>query len=256
MVIDALKLRKIFSLLLIAILVTSCTKKNAAITAEASVIPETELVENITKTSTQLWHNQNKSICIVFGYGYNTEKFVSETKDRLYSKYGNIQDGGLIFPLVYPDDFRAYITELPNLLDGIELAGIILLGAPEGTHKAIAKIHDSYGNLLERLPFPVFSFFSQDDNIIGMEDSSDFVLDKMQKTVINGLTNTEDELEFVEEVPFIIDNAVRYMLMSEAPLEKKARLFDAVKMIAGNLKIQRYSDPETGIVSINHFLLE
>ena len=39
-------------------------------------------------------------------------------------------------------------------------------------------------------------------------------------------------------------------------LEKNAELYEIVKKVAVNKRTGRYSDPETGLISINHFVLE
>ena len=92
---------------------------------------------------------------------------------------------------------KTYITNIENELSDKNVKGIILLGAPENTHKAIARMQDSWGGAL---PYPVFSFFSQDD-IIAMEDSADFVLDKAQKAEINGILE-EEEQTYIKEIPY------------------------------------------------------
>ena len=203
----------------------------------------------------QLWHATNKKICVLYGYDYNSPEFIKETNKMLFEKYGSAEDDGLILPVVFPDDLKkgtkVYITNLTYLLEDVELQGIILLGAPEGTHYAIARLQDSWGGTL---PYPVFSLFPQDD-ILGIEDSSDFVLDKAQKADINGLINEEEQSE-IKEIPLIIDNCVRFISYSDSAFEKNSKLYEVVKKVCKDLKVERYSDPDTGLISINHFVLE
>lgn len=208
------------------------------------------------KEKTQTWHKSNDCVVVVFGYGYNDSEFVQKEEQKLFTQYGNFYEGGRLLSLVFPDNFkrgtRTYITELANILSDKEVSALVILGAPDGTYAAIAKIQDSYDG---KIPFPIISLFSQDD-VLGMEYSADFVLDKTQKAQLNGIVVPESEQEFAEEVPFILEKALHYSDISDAPFEKDAKLFDIVKMITGSAKVMRYSDPETGLISINHFVLE
>lgn len=205
---------------------------------------------------TQTWHKSNQTAVVVFGYGYNDEEFVNSMEEKLYADYGNYHDNGHLLCLVYPDDFKhgskAYISDLANILSDKEPSSIVILGAPEGTYKAIARLQDSYNGIL---PCPVISLFSQDE-VVPMEDSADFVVDKAQKTEIDGMVAAESTADFVKEVPEYLERSLKLADISESPFAKDAKLFDIVKMITGSAKISRYSDPDTGLISINHFVLE
>ena len=250
--------RLILSIFLISLSVMSgCSKKESNIISDGSFITLYETSQDISTFSkpTQLWHNEKDVICIVYAYGYNDSEFVTKMNESLYSKYGKAEDGGFILSYVYPDDFKrgskSYITLLDSYLNEKNLLGMILLGAPEGTHKSIARMQDSHDG---KLNFPVISLFSQDD-IVAMEDSADFVLDKSQKSEINGLS-TESEQTYIENVPYLIEQCVWYCRIADAPFEKNARLYEIVKNLAKNNKVSRYTDSETGLISINHFVLE
>ena len=231
--------------------VFSCTKKYSRI-AENAYYAESSGAES----AVQLWHPSMERICILFGYGYNDSEFTEKMIADLEKRYGSSADGGLIIPLIFPDDFkkggRTYVTELSDLLEDENVCGIILLGAPDGTHKAVARLQDYFGGTL---PYPVFSFFSQDD-VLAMEDSSDILIDKAQKAKIDGMVDHEDELTFVEEVPQILKTAVHIMALSDSPFEKNAALLEIAKKLACGVKIERYVDADTGLVSVNHFVLE
>lgn len=236
---------------------SSCGKprKNLAFAGglHSSYIPD---AADETRAPTQLWHPSTERLCILFGYGYNNEDFVKNMTAELEFRYGSYLNGGLILPLTFPDDFKrggkAYISLLASILSEQELLGIVLLGAPDGTHRAIAQLQDSFGG---ELPCPVFSFFSQDD-VIAMEDSADFVLDKLHMAERDSDDSQEHEPEFVKEIPLILKSAVHIIEMSRLPFEKNEELFGVVKKIVGDLKIIRYIDPATGLASINHFNLE
>ena len=89
-----------------------------------------------------------------------------------------------------------------------------------------------------------------------MEDSSDILIDKAQKAKIDGMVDNEDELTFVEEVPQILRTAVRIITLSDSPFEKNAALLETAKLLACGTKLERYVDNDTGLVSVNHFVLE
>ena len=248
--------RFVFILIIFPLIFSGCKRERRTTTQNSSVNLSTAK-NNIVQQdkSTQFWHQTNKKICVLYGYGYNSQEFTSAMNSVLFQKFGSAENDGFIYPVTFPDDFKkgskVYITVLTDILQDMELQGIVLLGAPEGTHIAIARMQDDWdGNL----PYPVFSLFPQ-DNVLGMEDSSDFVLDKAQKAEINGILEEEDQ-SYVQEIPELLENSVRYISYCDAPAEKNAKLFEIVKKICGNLKVERYSDPDTGLISINHFVLE
>lgn len=241
-----------------AFFISSCGKKTEKRFSDSRLITLCEAAEDSTALAlpSQLWHKSNKSIVVFFGYGYNDETFVKKIKNSLFQKYGNSSEGGKLLALVFPDDFkhgaRTYTTNLANILDDKEVSGIVILGAPEGTYKAITRIQDEYNG---KLPFPVISLFSQDD-VLGTEYTSDIVIDKKQKAKMNGILETESEQEFAGEAVSIIEKAVLFADIAEAPFEKDANLFNIAKMLAGSSKISRYVDSETGLIPINHFVLD
>lgn len=233
----------------------SCGGQNRAADGGTVLISDSPDGLQETELPPQTWHQTDGCIFVLFGYGYNDADFVSNMTHALFQKFGAYSEGGWIFPLVFPNDFRrgskTYITNIENELSDKNVKGIILLGAPENTHKAIARMQDAWGGTL---PYPVFSFFSQDD-VIAMEDASDFVLDKAQKAEINGILEEEVQT-YIEEIPEILVKSVRCQILTDAPFAKNAALFDFVRTLAQNLKIKRYSDPETNLTAINHFVIE
>ncbi|ERF60377.1 hypothetical protein HMPREF0860_1532 [Treponema socranskii subsp. socranskii VPI DR56BR1116 = ATCC 35536] len=207
------------------------------------------------KLPAQLWHVSDEVVCILFGYGYNDAAFVASMTETLSAKYGAASDGGLILPIVFPDDFkrgsRSIAAELPLLVGEKKLRGVILLGAPENTHFGVAHLQDRYDGVF---PFPVFSFFSQDD-VSGTEGTADIVLDKAQEADIDGVIKNESEQVFVKEVPDFVRRSVNFMLTVDGALAKDNDLLVYLKKITGNAKMRRYVDPESGLQSVNHFIL-
>ncbi len=254
-------MKKIFICIFIStavFFISSCGKQTKNNFSASSLITLYEAEENSTELElpTQTWHKSNKNIVVFFGYGYNDEEFVEKTKNQLFKKYGNADENGTLLALVFPDDFkhgsRTYTTNLANILDDKEVSGLVILGAPEGTYRAITRLQDEYDG---KLPFPVISLFSQDD-ILGTEYTSDIVIDKKQKVQLNGILETETEIERSDDITNIIEKSVLLANLSGVPFEKDAKLFNIAKMIAGNKKISRYVDTETGLIPINHFILD
>lgn len=251
-------MKKSFSFLLLFLFIfTSCQNKSKEID---SVIEEVILSESQIQVpleeSFQKWYKTNKTLCVFLGYGYNSKEVSSSIINVLSSKYGLKKDGGLILPLVYPDDFKRgnkyYISELRNCLNEEDMCGVIFLGAPESSHIALSRLESLYNG---KLPFPVFSFFSQDE-VLGMEYMSDFVLDKALKVDISGMLEEESEInEEVSSVNFL-EHAIDCMINICSPIEKNASLLELVKYIVKEENISRYVDADTGLYSINHFVLD
>ena len=240
-------------------LLFSCSEKTKPGAKKAeedaiSVATAGEDAANI-KRPTQLWHVSDEAVCIFFGYGYNDADFVASVTEALSAVYGASSDGGLILPIVFPDDFkrgsRSVAAELPILVGEKKLRGLILLGAPENTHFGIAHLQDKYDGTF---PFPVFSFFSQDD-VSGTEGTADIVLDKTQETGTDGIIKNESEQTFVKEVPDFVRRSVAFMLSIDGALAKNNDLVTYLKKIVGKAKLRRYVDPESGLQSVNHFVL-
>ncbi|WP_277056795.1 hypothetical protein [Treponema socranskii] len=243
----------------LCVLLFSCggkTKSGAAMT-EGEALPVSAAGEDAAglKLPTQLWHFSDEAVCIFFGYGYNDAAFVASMTETLSAKYGAASDGGLVLPIVFPDDFkrgsRSVAAELPLLVGEKKLRGLILLGAPENTHFGVAHLQDKYDGVI---PFPVFSFFSQDD-VSGTEGTADIVLDKAQDAGIDGIIKNESEQTFVKEVPDFVRRSVDFMLSVDGRLAKDNDLFTYLKKIVGKAKLRRYVDPESGLQSVNHFIL-
>ena len=266
--------RIVSAVTLAALLAFSCSGKKNKNPEGAISLEEAEV-----KPVRPHWENTEKKICIVFGYGYNSEDFVKEEVAHLEDFFGlsdGTENSGLIIPYVYPDDFLVgnigRISSLVKLLSDVKLAGVITLGAPEYTCNALAQLKETMdiddpakkdeekkeedkANKVK--PYPIYTLFPQDD-ILAIEATSDFVLDK----AVEQTDNIEEIQEEVEQVRItgiedIIDNAIDYMLLTELPLKSDSNLYGHVNHIVGNNHtINRYVDPETGLSSINHFIIE
>lgn len=279
------------------VLFAGCAKNkgehlHTASDAEEEAAEEAEDIKQV-----QTWHVSSNRAVVLFGYGYNDKAFVERTLETLYEKYGAAEDGGLIIALVFPDGFKkdAIASELPIYAsrEGTTLRGVLLLGAPENTNYGIARLQDYYGG--ER-SFPVFSLFPQDD-VLGTEATSDFVLERVQETNVTG-GEEENSQVFVPEIEGMIERSIEYfcflssmtsypweastqeaedkgnasgsragdtasrsggervMFTSAVSLPWDESLLLHVQNIAFPLEVSRYVDGETGLQSVNHFVIE
>lgn len=204
------------------------------------------------------WHPSNKAIMVLFGYNYNDDDFVKNTLALLSEKFGLKEEGGIIVPVIFPDGFRhkekAVTVDLYNLLDddALDIKGFVSLGAPEKTYRALTKLQDKWGG---QIPFPVISLFPQDE-ILGIEDTSCIVINQIEKAESEENMITESVHGGVEDADQILVNAVNYIKLLKGSPEKDAALAVHVKQMLPGKKIHRYTDSETGLYSINHFVIE
>ena len=254
---------KYTSLFIITILVlslTSCKKEKPQIqeadTTQLNIQPATDT--QALQTQNQKWHVTNKRVCVIFGYDFNTPEAVEKFTELLGQRYGLESDGGLIYTMVYPDNFKhggkAYANELTTALTSTDrdLAGVIILGAPENTHTAFAKLQDFWEM---GVPYPIYALFPQDD-VLGLESTCDFVLDKEQHTDLSGdIAPEETASEIILEAPEVLTDCIDYMLEMEGPFVKDSTLPKHVTQMLKDKRIHHYVDPESGIQSINHFVL-
>ena len=247
-----------FGLTLTAAL-TAC-HKNKAEETDSSIItlaPLKATSDELSK-SAQKWHVTNQRIIVFLGYGFNDAAIKENILDGLSERYGLDADGGLIYPIVYPDDFKHgsknFSSELYSKLqlEGKDCAGIIMLGAPENTHYALARNQDTWN---QEVPYPVIALFSQDD-FLGLESTCDIVIDKGHIATLAGEIENEDtEVQLVEEAPEVLNETINYVSALNYSLPKNSTIqAHVLKMLEGR-SIHHYTDPETGLQSINHFVL-
>lgn len=199
-----------------------------------------------------------KNILIVLGYGYNDDSQIESITKTLEENFGveSEDNPALISLFIYPRDFivagKERISSLADRIEDKNLAGMIILGAPEGMHIALSKIQDKNENGV--IPYPVFTFFSQDD-VLGTESTSDFVLDYAHKT-----NTIEGEVtDFIPDfdVSKILVNSVTAMMELREPIKADASLSTFVKnLLEQDRTLVHYVDGETGLQSINHFVFE
>lgn len=204
------------------------------------------------------WHATNRNIVVLFGYDYNDTEFVEKATKRLSEKFGLKADGGVIIPVTFPDGFRhkdkAVTVDLFNILDddSVQVEGFVSLGAPEKTYRALTRLQEKWGG---QIPFPVISIFPQDD-ILGIEDTSSIVINQIQKAETEESLVTESEHTGIEDADLLLERACEYILRLNGSPERDAALAAHIKQMLPGKKIHRYTDSETGLYSINHFVIE
>lgn len=209
-------------------------------------------------SSPQKWHITNKRICVILGYAFNEKDKVQEMTDLLSDRYGLAEDGGLISIYVYPEDFksggRSYWNNLRLMLqnDFESLDGLIILGAPERTHLGLARNQD-YWDM--NVPYPVIALFPQDD-VLGLESTCDIVLDKSQAIKYNGeVLDEAHEETLIPEAPEILTDCIDYIVSLDGTFARDKSLSNHVFNMFEGHQVHHYSDPETGLQSVNHFVL-
>lgn len=246
----------LFTAAVFSILMTSCQQKKEVFVPSENTIQLDITEAEVTKEKpSPRWSSEDGTILVFLGYGFNTTEFISTEWASLIEKYGLSKDGGVLYPVFYPDDFKhgttTRISDLNNYINEVSLKGIILLGAPEGISIPLSKQYDFWEN---NLPYSVFSFFPQED-VLAMEANADFILEAARTKEENALEQVNLEIDPV--LYPVIDYSIRYMLELPTPLPISNDLFKHVKQIAGNsYHIRRYIDNETNLPSINHFIME
>lgn len=246
-----------FAALLLS-LSTGCKKKTPkTVNIETPVTIEIKDTSQDFSSDTQLWHKENKKIYVLFGYNYNEDDFTIRAINLLSKNFGLYENGGIIEPIVFPKSFRhgekAVNSDLFNILnDDVEICGFVSLGAPENTHRALARIQDQWDG---QIPYPVISLFPQDDTL-GIEDTSTLVINRLQKADTEEGLVTESVEDNFSDTDEILLKTISYILMLDGSVEKDAALFTHIKQMLNGNKIHRYADSETGLFSINHFVIE
>lgn len=240
-------------------LLSGC-KKNKTPVYDANSIDLTineSSVENIETTQIK-WHPTDKRIFVVFGYDFNTPEQTETLLSVLSENFGLDSEEGLIYPLVYPNDFkhgvRGYAGDLANALNESEheVIGAVILGAPENTHSALARNQDKWNR---EIPYPVIALFPQDD-VLGIESTCDIVIDKGQAANITGEVEPEEtEGQLIAEAPEVLVETIRYISNLTYALPKDSSVQAHVAQMYKGRSFHHYTDPETGLKSINHFVL-
>lgn len=252
-------------LLLLFVLIISCTQKQDS----NKNIENALLIEPVVVTDKDMlalkevpnFPESTRKVAVVLGYGYNDEQFVSTTWEKLESVFGFADNGGSIIPLVYPKDFMrtgiARISMLSSILKDTNANALVIVGAPEGTHRILSTMQDAGGG---SIGYPVISLLPQ-DNVLGMEATCDLVIDYMASSNLESAMEEETTI-YLDNVPDLIERAVYYISIVPDDVvngfgQKLSELTMHAKLLAGgDWTVSQYVDPETGIRPNNHFVIE
>ncbi len=249
-----------FIIISLVFLTFSCSKPSVQTDDNSYINLEVKKSEAV---SVQVFNSQftYKKILVVLGYDVNSPKISSELKTQLQNLYGLTDANGINNLVTYPEDFkrgqRGYIGEFTAMLTDteVEYAGVIILGAPEYTHIALAR-HQDFWN--QKVPYPTIALFPQDD-ILGIEANCDIVIEKAQPLQMDGEPLSEEvENQLIEEAPNLLIHTINYFLYmdeSNTCFERTESLKNHLNQMYPEYKFHNYSDPETGLQSINHFIL-
>ncbi|MBP5157187.1 MAG: hypothetical protein ILP18_04865 [Treponema sp.] len=273
---------KLFAVLLCglaAFMCPSCEKKSAEETVQ-SVAGSIKITVQETSPRNYKdmarYSSEDGIICVLFGYGFNSEGFLNDFLVILKDRYGLESNGGIIFPVVFTEDDMediltiSKISSIYDIINERNIKGIILLGAPEGTHRYLGKLRQDWD---ERPPYAIFSFMPQDD-IMGEEFNCDFVLEyernaspEEEEVEVKAIDKTAEQIvlravRYMEDLPNDIYSPDSALLAANAEPSFRNSVFSDkdlhshVQSIVGEKKVRRYVDGETGIQSINHFVIE
>ena len=259
-----MKKNKIFKLAVcatvcaITLLAGSCKKNEKTDSANSIDLTLNQTEEPVMQKTPQKWHVTNKRILVLFGYDFNNPEIKEKLLAMMKENFGLDEDGGLIFPVSYPDDFKhgikGYASDFAAMLqdDSLDLAGVVLLGAPERTHVALAENQDKWE---QEVPYPVIALFPQDD-VLGIESTCDIVVDKSQTAGLTGeIAPEESDGQIHQNAPEIIIETIGYIQLLDGAPSRTQALQKHMEQMLEDYQFHHYTDPETGLRSINHFVL-
>lgn len=245
------RISSILSLFYGMLFVFSCGNSSTKIVLDENtlIIEPKESSEDMGNKSQSLWTNDEGVVVVLFGYGFNEPSFTNSILQKIKDEFGVENENGLVLPVIFPDDLHNRISSLNDFLGDRQIRGIILLGAPERTHIALAKIHNDWDNMT---PFNIFSFFPQDE-ALGQEGTCNFVVEYPR--LHTELSEDSGVIQSADESVEIIMNSIRYVAQLPRSIPCDQDLQFHVQNILKGKKIKPYVDSETGITSVNHFLI-
>ena len=215
----------------------SCAKKTENFTA-AQETPKVQMTGGEDAADI----NAGGITAILFAYNYNSPEFVRDCIKYLDGEFGLEENGGIIKPLVFPDDFKSgnkpRISLLRNYVRDTKINALIALGTPEDTAAALTVLRD------QGWKTPVYSLFPQDEPLPS-EYVSAFVLENAD------LQRPVD----AESLFLLLSKLVRYAQTADEL--NNATIKNVLQNVVGfNWQILPYIDSETGIRPANHFVLQ
>lgn len=225
----------LYIILICCLLFSSCTKNADEISDSVDIS-----AQSLNKEKSNM--NTENITAVLFAYNYNSPEFLKDCLNYLDGEFGLEENGGMIRPIIFPDDFqsngRIRINLLRDYVRDTKVSALISLGAPEDTSAALTVLRD------QGWKTPVYSLFPQDE-LLPAEYVSAFVLE-----------NADLQRHIDSEYLFLLlSNLIRYSQTAEEL--NTAAIKNILQGIAGfDWKILPYIDTETGIRPANHFVLQ
>lgn len=260
---------------MLMLLCFSCKEEKSDTQTE---ITEIDIKPNISTEDSQLplWiPGEYSKVVIVFGHGYETPELQQPVLKELEKNFGLAENKGLLltrtFPETYFNNKKVSADWLRKSLVGEDVFAIITIGAPEKTHFTLADLQDS------GFSGKVYSIFPQ-DNILGTESGSEFVLnykslgvkldespvyviDTNKEISTNISKNYEEEGMFTGDITKVLIpiikriKSVNKKAIPETPGSFVSYLQEAFKAYFPDFTLTPYVDAQTGIKSLNHYVL-
>ncbi|OJF77131.1 MAG: hypothetical protein BKP49_03075 [Treponema sp. CETP13] len=240
-------------------LFVSCSHKTKA--EISPLILEPQMVQTTEKNQNSIIKKPGRNfqsvhvggtVVLLLGYGYNSEDVILDVKDEIKKNFGLSEEDGSLYCLQFPGDFmvgsNGSISLLSKKLENRDIAALLILGAPPGTHKQLAELQD------EDCSYPVFSLFSQDD-ILGTEAGSTIVFDIPSSR--NNMFSEEETVVFEGDICDVILPLIAGVLQGWKSFRNNDyRLYVSDQILSNSgYTVVQYIDPETGIKSENHYIL-
>jgi hypothetical protein len=262
-----MRIRSVFAFLAAAFFVCvlgSCGKK--------------ALFENpVTPPSPPVAHDA--PVAVRFAYGYNDADFLAETKGLIRERFSReddlVTDEDIMLPLIFPDDFPSgRISLLYDKIHNADLSAFVLLGSPEGTHRTLAGLQDTWAE--QGGAIPVVSLFSQDD-VLGTEAGSDVVVDFVPLPESPAAVDDAEKVTAARRIPPATVVQILAELHQRAVAgrsndspdanEPDAITIGATTTVSADKDtvlalfgpaylVTPYHDAETGLIAANHFLVD
>ncbi|NLK45251.1 MAG: hypothetical protein GX297_01130 [Treponema sp.] len=232
-----MKQKKIFFAVFCCFLLLASCKK---ITGKVTAVNENSEMQLKVEESTETYIND--IIVLLFAYDYNSPEFIDDCLEYLQQEYGLEENGGIIRPIVFPDDFqkggRTRISILRDFVRGADVNAVITFGAPEDTAATLTVLRE------QGWKTPVYTLFPQDE-LLPSEYVSDFVLENV---------DLQRQID-AESLFFLTSRLIRYTQTAEEL--NVATMKNVLQNIVGfDWQVLPYTDTETGIRPANHFVLQ
>lgn len=228
---------------------SACKNKNHSVGKQVHLVSEEESFIG------QKWEETDKRVALVLGLGYTEDHFVEELLSVLGDEFGLDAENGLIYPILFPEDFvfngiKGRISSLPDIVLEKNIDALYIVGAPEGTHRALAVMQDRM-EIEKTLDIPVFSLFSQDD-VLGTESGSDIVIDFGQ-FYSPSTAREEGGLEHLALVPDILRSLIAKQGQFQKSFSSEEKKQFIKKSLGFSWDVETSVDIQTGLKSKNHF---